>query len=88
MKIFVFQDYKEYNTDTRVHFEVSLSEENMKIALQEGLLKKFTLTTTVNTSNMHLFDSKGIIHKYETPEQGTLLKFIIIWFSGRLQSCI
>eukprot|EP01018_Ginkgo_biloba_P032588 Gb_11673 [translate_table: standard] len=63
------RDYKEYNTDTRVHFEVSLTEENMKIALQEGLLKKLKLTTTISTSNMHLFDPKGVIQKYETPEQ-------------------
>ena len=53
--------YKEYNTDTRVHLEVSFSEENMKISLQEGLLRKFKLTTTISTSNMHLFGSKGSI---------------------------
>ena len=63
------RDYKEYNTNTRVHLEVSLSKENMKISLQEGLLRKFKLTTTVSTSNMHLFYLKGIIHKYDTPEK-------------------
>lgn len=39
------------------------------MAKQEGLLKKFKLTTTISTSNMHLFDSKGVIKKYDTPEQ-------------------
>jgi DNA topoisomerase-2 len=66
---FVIQDFREHNTDTKVHFELTLSEENMAIALAEGLVKKFKLTTTISTSNMHLFDSKGIIKKYDTPEQ-------------------
>jgi len=67
---FVMQDFREHNTDTKVHFELTLSEENMAIALAEGLVKKFKLTTTISTSNMHLFDAKGIIKKYDTPEQG------------------
>ena len=41
----------------------------MNIAKQEGLVKKFKLTTTIGTSNMHLFDSDGKIQKYDTPEQ-------------------
>lgn len=76
------QDFREHNTDTKVHFELTLSEENMAIALSEGLVKKFKLTTTISTSNMHLFDSKGIIKKYDTPEQGmthsACLLFLII----------
>ncbi|CAL5380329.1 unnamed protein product [Camellia sinensis] len=61
-------DYKEHNNDTTVHFEVIMSE-NLIMAKQEGSLKKFKLTTTISTSNMHLFDPKGVIKKYETPEQ-------------------
>ncbi|XP_042514754.1 DNA topoisomerase 2 [Macadamia integrifolia] len=63
------KDYKEHNDDTTVDFEVILSEENLVAAKQEGLLKKFKLTTTISTSNMHLFDAKGVIKKYDTPEQ-------------------
>ncbi|XP_028062773.1 DNA topoisomerase 2-like isoform X1 [Camellia sinensis] len=63
------EDYREHNDDTTVHFEVIMSEENLIMAKQEGLLKKFKLTTTISTSNMHLFDPKGVIKKYETPEQ-------------------
>uniref|UniRef100_A0ACD5TW45 Uncharacterized protein n=1 Tax=Avena sativa TaxID=4498 RepID=A0ACD5TW45_AVESA len=51
-----------------VDFELVLSEKNMDIAKQEGLEKKFKLTTTLGTTNMHLFDSDGKIRKYETPE--------------------
>ncbi|WOK99050.1 DNA topoisomerase 2-like [Canna indica] len=63
------KDYREYNDDKTVNFEVSLTEENMNIARQEGLEKKFKLTTTISTTNMHLFDAKGVIKKYDNPEQ-------------------
>ncbi|XP_078179279.1 DNA topoisomerase 2-like isoform X4 [Carex rostrata] len=63
------KDYREHNDDATVHFEVTLTEENMNIAIQEGLEKKFKLTTTIATTNMHLIDSKGVIKKYDTPEQ-------------------
>ena len=45
----------------------------MVMAKQEGLLKKFRLTTTISTSNMHLFDLRGMIKKYDTPEASTSL---------------
>jgi DNA topoisomerase II len=84
MKIFIYdvsiyskQDYREHNDDVAVHFEVILSEENMNIAIQEGLEKKFKLTTTVATTNMHLFDSKGAIKKYDTPEQSMFEVFLL-----------
>ena len=41
----------------------------MNIAKEEGLVKKFKLTTTIGTTNMDLFDSDGKIRKYDTPEQ-------------------
>ncbi|OVA09460.1 DNA topoisomerase II [Macleaya cordata] len=63
------KDYRKHNDDTTVHFEVIMSEENLVMAKQEGLMKKFKLTTTISTSNMHLFDSKGVIKKYDNPEQ-------------------
>ncbi|CAM8927292.1 unnamed protein product [Rhodiola kirilowii] len=61
------EDIREHSDDASVHFEVILSEENMKMALQEGLIKKFKLTTNLSTSNMHLFDANGVIKKYGTP---------------------
>ncbi|KAK6162995.1 hypothetical protein DH2020_002836 [Rehmannia glutinosa] len=42
-----------------VHFSVYMSPNNLSEAKQEGLMKKFKLTTSISTSNMHLFDSKG-----------------------------
>lgn len=69
----MLQNIKEYSDDTTVDFELIMSEGNMMAAKQEGLLKKFKLTTTISTSNMHLFDPKGVIKKYDTPEQSMSL---------------
>ncbi|XP_010023678.2 DNA topoisomerase 2 [Eucalyptus grandis] len=63
------KEFRQYSDDVTVHFEVMLTEENMMIAKQEGLLKKFKLTSSISTSNMHLFDPNGVIKKYDSPEQ-------------------
>ncbi|OAY39989.1 DNA topoisomerase 2 [Manihot esculenta] len=63
------KDFKKYGDDANVCFEVLLSEEKMKEAKDEGLLKKFRITTSISTSNMHLFDQKGMIKKYGSPEE-------------------
>ncbi|KAK6933820.1 DNA topoisomerase, type IIA, domain A [Dillenia turbinata] len=55
------KDFRDHTDDLNVDFEIYLSEENLITAKQEGLLKKFKLTTTISTSNMHLFDPKGKI---------------------------
>ncbi|XP_038974184.1 DNA topoisomerase 2-like [Phoenix dactylifera] len=65
----LIKDYREQNDDVSVHFEIILTEEKLKMAREEGIEKKFKLTTTIGTTNMHLFDSKGVIKKYDTPEQ-------------------
>lgn len=44
----------------------------MAQAIQEGLAKRFKLTTTFSTSNMHLFNENGVIQKYESPEHSIL----------------
>lgn len=61
-------DYKEYHTDTVVHFVVTMTPEHMEAAKKEGIESKFKLTSKVSTTNMHLFDEKGAITKYTTPE--------------------
>ncbi|KAG9133849.1 hypothetical protein Leryth_017933 [Lithospermum erythrorhizon] len=63
------QDFSSYCSLDYVHFDIILSEEKMRIAKEEGLLKKFKLTTSMSTSNMHLFEPNGTIKKYDTPEQ-------------------
>ncbi|CAG8592037.1 3138_t:CDS:2, partial [Paraglomus occultum] len=63
------KDYKEYHTDTSVHFVVTLTEENMDKVVEEGLESKFKLTKSFKTTNMVLFDSKLKIKKYDTINQ-------------------
>lgn len=60
------KEYKEYHTDTTVHFIVSISAENMSVAETEGLDKKFKISTTKSTSNMVLFDSDGQLKRYSS----------------------
>lgn len=63
------EEYMAHNDDTTVNFEIIMSAAQMNNARQEGFLKKFKLTSNLNTSNMHLFDANGVIKKYDTPEQ-------------------
>ncbi|GAB4832574.1 DNA topoisomerase 2 [Ancistrocladus abbreviatus] len=74
------KDFRDYSTDTIAQFEVTMEKEKLFQVKQEGLLKKFKLTTTITTSNMHLFDKRGLIKKYENPEQ-----ILIEFFDERLE---
>ena len=59
------KDYKEYHTDSKVHFVINLAESQLSAAEKEGLEKKFKLTTTISTSNLVCFDLEGRIRKYD-----------------------
>ncbi|KAL5543375.1 hypothetical protein UlMin_007159 [Ulmus minor] len=63
------EGFTQHSDHSTVDILVHMSEETLMAAKQEGLFKKLKLTTTISTSNMHLFDSNGIIKKYDTPEQ-------------------
>ena len=65
----IITDYKEHHTDTTVRFVVTIPENNLKKAEAEGVHKFFKLQTTFSTNSMVLFDSKGCLKRYETPEQ-------------------
>ena len=47
-----FSDYKDFGTDKTVKFSVSMSEEELASAEQEGLTKKFKLECNINCSSM------------------------------------
>ncbi|GJW99646.1 DNA topoisomerase 2, partial [Tanacetum coccineum] len=61
--------YTAHYDDETVHFKIFMTQDQMNTAEEEGFLKKFKLTTTLSTANMHLFDANGVIKKYDTPEQ-------------------
>ncbi|ORX47390.1 type II DNA topoisomerase [Piromyces finnis] len=64
----IIKDYKEYHTDTAVHFRIFVTESMMKKLEEEGLEKKFKISNVINLSNMHLFDPEGRIKKYNKVE--------------------
>jgi len=64
----IIKDYKEYHTDTSVHFRIFVTEANMKKLEEEGLEKRFKISNIINLSNMHLFDPEGRIKKYAKVE--------------------
>jgi DNA topoisomerase-2 len=59
-------DYKEYHTDTTVRFVVHLTADKMAEVERIGFHKKFKLETSLNTSNLVLFDHDGCLKKYTT----------------------
>lgn len=59
------KDYKEYHTDSKVHFVVTVSEAEMKLCVKEGLSVRFKTTTSITTSNIVTHDLHGRIRKYE-----------------------
>jgi len=80
---FEIKDFNENHTDATVSFTISVGTPEMidivEAKEKNGLLGKFKLTTSVGTSNMHLFNEEGRIEKYETPED-----IISSFFSLRL----
>ncbi|GAB4817907.1 hypothetical protein N2152v2_004953 [Parachlorella kessleri] len=61
-------DYKEHHTDVSVKFVIKLAPEKMQEALAAGLHNKFKLAAKISTGNMMLFNSEGVIRKYDTAE--------------------
>ncbi|WWC62083.1 uncharacterized protein I303_104673 [Kwoniella dejecticola CBS 10117] len=62
------KDYEEHHTESTVHFKLHLSEAAMKAAEEEGLEKRFKMSTTISTANMVCFDLNGKIRKYANAE--------------------
>ncbi|KAL5137472.1 DNA topoisomerase 2 [Glycine soja] len=65
----LIDDFRQNGDDATVNIEVRMKLEKIVGIMQEGLLKKFKLTSSISTNNMHLFDAEGKIKKYDNPEQ-------------------
>ncbi|KAH9385556.1 DNA topoisomerase II [Nematocida major] len=52
------KDFREYNTDTKVYFEVVVPKQKINIP------KVFRLSAQMSTANMVAFNSKGVLQKY------------------------
>lgn len=63
-------DYKEYHTDTTVKFVIKMNKDKLRKAEEEGLHKFFKMQTTLTqSSTLVLYDSGGVIHKYDNVEE-------------------
>jgi DNA topoisomerase-2 len=62
-------EYKEYHTNDRIRFLITLPPETLRNAYKEGVHKFFKLQTSFTTSSMVLFDSKGCLKRYESPDE-------------------
>jgi DNA topoisomerase-2 len=74
------KDYKEYHTDTSVHFVITVHSPSDVPKTIAELEKKFRISTTMSIKNMHLFDAEGRIKKY-----ATTLDIIDDFYSLRLE---
>jgi DNA topoisomerase-2 len=77
------KDFTENHTDTTVSFNITASRETVdkwERTPKGGLIAKFKLSSSINTSNMHLFDIEDKISKYEKPED-----ILEIFFDQRME---
>jgi DNA topoisomerase-2 len=65
----LFNSMIDYCGNASIEYILTLSETQMKEAEKEGLLERFGLVSTINTSNMVCFDGETRIKKYNTPEE-------------------
>lgn len=63
------KEYKEYHTDTTVHFVIELNAKGQAEIADKGPEAFFKVSTQISTSNMVLFDPQGKIKKYQSPEE-------------------
>ena len=61
----IITDYKEYNTDTTVHFIVILNRDKLIELEKEGLHRAFKLQTTTAITSMCAFDEAQCLQKYD-----------------------
>ena len=66
----LIQSLTEENTDTKVSFRIKLAPGAIeKVNTEAKLMKVFRLESPLSTTNMHLFDKEGRIHKYSSAEE-------------------
>ncbi|XP_048524898.1 DNA topoisomerase 2 isoform X2 [Dendroctonus ponderosae] len=60
------QDFKEYSTDTTVHFVVTPSPSQMELMEKEGLHTVFKLQSLISLGSMCCFDELGCLRRFDT----------------------
>ena len=65
----IVKDIKENHTETTVLFTIRLTPDGVVACNTEAkLVKLFKLRSSISTSNIHMFNMEGQIHKYHGPE--------------------
>merc|ERR1719265_2703227 len=64
----LFTEFREYHTESSVHFSVTMTPDKLADAERRGLQKVFHVKGSLSTTNMMLFDAEGKIKKYDTAE--------------------
>ena len=62
-------DYENHSSDQRVNFVVKVNDDVLvanTYKTEDVIKEKFKLTTTKSTTNIHLYNRNGVIHKYDT----------------------
>ena len=62
-------DYKNNSDDISVSFRVVMQKSILDSMNNESLIKKLKLTSSINTSNMHVFDADCKIRKMSCPQE-------------------
>jgi len=62
------EDFKEYHSETNVHFVISITDEQKK-KLGGDLIKAFKLSSNINLTNMTCHDANGHLKKYLSTQQ-------------------
>lgn len=65
----IITDYKEYNTDTAVHFIIMLNRDKLLELERDGLHKAFKLQSTMTITSMCAFDENQCLQKYDSALQ-------------------
>ena len=82
----ILRNFKSYNTDTKIDFELHFLEGELgKLIINNNIEKVLKLTSTISTSNMVLFDPNGSIYKYKNVEEilKCYIKHRLIFYDSR-----
>jgi DNA topoisomerase-2 len=71
-------DYKNNCDDTQVNFKVVMQKTVIDSLVEKNeIIKKLKLTSSINTTNMHVFDSECKIRRVDSPEE-VIYRFYVV----------
>jgi DNA topoisomerase-2 len=65
----IISGFTEHHSSRSIKFKINGTKEMLDNIEGVGILKYLKLTSVINLSNMHAFDKRGFIKKYESPEE-------------------